>query len=386
MRIGIDAHFASYELRGIGKYVVQLVSGLMHAPEAHEYVVYGDPRIFPQPNGRGNMRFREPRSLPYPVWEQFVLPRWVQQDGIELLHCPANTAPIGLAKHIKLVITIHDVMYLLPESVLTGSKVLRQRFGSFYRRSVVRRVAERADRIVADSEYSKQEIFDYLGIPLERIRAVHLGIDQEYAGRAEGLNTPPAEIGKERRDAAFVLALGAADPRKNTLGVIRAYGARWREFPNQERLVIVGLRDWRTSAACDLVCQLGLDDRVILAGYVSEESLAWLYTKASCFVYPTLYEGFGLPPLEAMACGTPVITSNCTSIPEVAAGAAILVDPKSEKAIGDALARVLRDEALRQELILQGKARVKQFGWQNTVRKTLGVYADLNGHGNGTQV
>ena len=378
MRIGIDAHFASYELRGIGKYVVQLVSGLMQADGTHEYVIYGDPRMFPQPNGRGNVKFRNPGSLPYPVWEQAVLPRWVRQDGVELLHCPSNTAPVALAKQVKLIITIHDVMYLLPGSVLTPSKVFRQRFGNFYRRLVVPRVAGRADRIIAVSKFSKREITEHLRIVPNRIHAIHEGVDEQFARLAGAITSPPKEMGGERLDGPFILALGAGDPRKNTLAVIRAYESRRRELPNQEQLVIVGLRDWRSSAAYGLVRELGLSKDVLFAGYVSEELLAWLYSSSRCFLYPTLYEGFGFPPLEAMACGTPVITSECTSLPEVAGDAAILVDPTADKSIGDALVRVLQDEPLRRQLIQRGREQVRRFGWQDTIQKTLGVYTELS--------
>jgi glycosyltransferase involved in cell wall biosynthesis len=383
MRIGIDAHFASYELRGIGKYVVQLVSGLIRTNAAHEYVIYGDPQMFPQPNGRGNVKFRNPGGMSYPVWEQFVLPRWVRQDGVQLLHCPANTAPVALPKHVRLVITIHDVMYLLPESVLAPSKVFRQRLGNFYRKWVVRRVAKRSDCVVADSEFSKREVVEYLGVAPDRIRAIHLGIDEQFGRLATALTSPPIEIGGERLDGPFVLALGAGDPRKNTLAVIRAYGSRWRELPSQEKLVIVGLRDWRSSAAYNLAHELGLTKQVLFAGYVSEGLLAWLYASSRCFLYPTLYEGFGFPPLEAMACGTPVITSNCTSVPEVAGAAAILVDPTSERSIGDALMRVLQDEPLRHQMIQRGREQVQRFGWQETVQKTLDVYAELSDRANG---
>jgi glycosyltransferase involved in cell wall biosynthesis len=377
MRIGIDAHFASYELRGIGKYVVQLVSGVVTANAGDEYFVYGDPQKFPQLIGRTNVTFRNPDRLPYPLWEQLLLPRWVRQDRLELLHCPANTAPVAHPRKVKLVITIHDVMFLLPASVLSASKVFRQRLGNFYRRLVVTQVARRADRIIAVSEFSKQEIIEYLKILPDRIRVIHEGIDPQFTSLATAITSPP-KIGSESLDTPFILALGAGDPRKNTLAVIRVYASRWQEFPNQEKLVIVGLRDWRFSAAYDLVRQLGLTKNVLFAGYVSEELLAWLYTSARCFLYPTLYEGFGFPPLEAMACGVPVITSDCTSVTEVVGDAAMLVDPASEESIGNAVVRLLRDEALRCQLIQRGRARVREFGWQETVQKTQGVYVELS--------
>jgi glycosyltransferase involved in cell wall biosynthesis len=383
MRIGIDAHLVSYQLRGMGKYVLQLVFGLVQSDESNEYVIYGDPRMFPQLRGRANVKFRDSKGLPYPVWEQLVLPIWVRQDRLELLHCLANTAPMALPRQIKLVVTVHDVMYLLPGSVLSASKVLRQRLGNSYRRMVVPGVARRADRIITDSEFSKQEIAEYLRIIPDRIRVIYPGMDPRFASFADAIASPPKEIGGESLDSPFILALGAGDPRKNTLAVIRVYGSRWRDLPNQEQLVIVGLRDWRSSAAYQLVCQLGLSKRVLFAGYVSEELLAWLYTSSRCFLYPTLYEGFGFPPLEAMACGAPVIASDCTSVCEIAGDAAILVDPSSEESIGNALGRLLRDEPLRRQLIQQGRARVQKFDWQDTVQKTLGVYAELSERANG---
>jgi len=382
MRIGIDAHLASYELRGMGKYVLQLVSGLAMADDRDEYVVYGNSKIFPKLKGCPNIKFRDPGGMAYPLWEQFVLPLWVRQDRLELLHCLANTAPFALPRHIKVVITVHDVMYLLPSSVLSTSNVFRQRLGNFYRRLVVPRMARRADRIITDSEFSKQEIAEYLGILPHRIHVIYLGIDPHMASLADAITLLPKEIGGESLDSPFILALGAGDPRKNTLAVIRAYGSRWRDFPNQEKLVIVGLRDWRSSAAYRLVRQLGLSKKVLFAGYVSEELLVWLYTSSRCFLYPTLYEGFGFPPLEAMACGVPVITSDRTSVSEIAGDAAIFVDPCSDESIGNALLRLLSDEPLRRQLIQKGRAQVQKFNWQDTIQKTLGVYAELSGRRN----
>jgi glycosyltransferase involved in cell wall biosynthesis len=377
MRIGIDAHFASYELRGIGKYVLQLVSGLVKADECNEYVIYGDPQKFPQLSGCSNVKFRDPSGLPYPLWEQLVLPFWVRLDRLELLHCPANTAPIALPRHIKLVMTVHDVMYLLPASVLAASNVFRQRLGNFYRRMVVPGMARRADRIIAVSEFSKREIAEYLGIIPNRIRAIYEGIDPHFASFGGAITSPPEKIGGQSLESPFILALGASDPRKNTLAVIRVYASLWRDLPNREKLVIVGLRDWRSSAAYRLVTELGLSERVLFAGYVSEELLAWLYSSSRCFLYPTLYEGFGFPLLEAMACGVPIIASDCTSVSEIAGDAAILVDPSSEELIGSALLRLLRDEPLRRQLIQQGRARIQKFGWHETVQQTLSVYREL---------
>jgi glycosyltransferase involved in cell wall biosynthesis len=380
MRIGIDARLVSYEIRGIGKYVLHLVSGLVADNENDQYIIYGDPLKFPKLTNCGNVKFRDVGALPYPFWEQIVLPLWARQDRLELLHCPANTAPILLSRKIKLVVTIHDVMYLLPSSVLSASRVFRQRLGNFYRMLVVPTVASRAHRVITVSEFSKREIIQYIRVRPDLIRVIHEGIDACVVPLPEGIPSLPKEIEGGSLDSPFILALGAGDSRKNTLAVIRAYGLRWQEFPNREKLVIVGLRDWRSSDAYDLVCRLGLSKRVSFAGYVSEELLTWLYTSSRCFLYPTLYEGFGFPPLEAMACGTPVITSDRTSVSEIVGDAAILVDPSSDDAIGEALLRLLSDEPLRCQLIQRGKSRIEKFSWKATVQKTLNVYAELGGH------
>jgi glycosyltransferase involved in cell wall biosynthesis len=379
MLIGIDAHYASYQLRGIGKYVVQLVSGLVHTDQSNEYLIYGDPQMFSPLSGCSNVRFRNPTGLPYPVWEQLVLPVWARIDRLDLLHCPANTAPLLLPRDLRLVITVHDVMYLLPASDLSASKVFRQRLGNFYRRRIVPLVAGRASCIIAVSEFSKGEIAEYLKIVPNRIRAIHEGISADFPSLADAIETFPRKIGEGTLDSPFILALGADDPRKNTIAVIRAYATSWHHLPNREKLVIVGLRDWRTSPLYGLVMRLGLNERVVFAGYVPEELLAWLYRSSSCFLYPSLYEGFGFPVLEAMACGAPVIASNNSSVSEIAGNAAILVDPSCEKSISDALLRLLCDERLRRHLIEQGRARIEQFSWQETIRKTLGVYTELGG-------
>ena len=375
MRFGIDAYFASYELRGIGKYVVQLVRGLVSADPSNEYVIYGDAFKFRELSGCERVRFRDPKGITYPIWEQFVLPEWVLKDQVEILHCPANTGPLVMNRHIRLLLTIHDVMYLLPRQTLQPSKVMRQQLGNAYRRFIVPRVVQRADAVITVSEFSKRQICEYLLIEKERVQVVYEGVSADFASLSSREAAAVRQIGATKLDSPFVLALGAGDPRKNTVGVIRAYAAARESLPGREKLVIAGMRDWRHSEAFRLVQKLNLSNDVLFTGYVSEENLAWLYSQAKCFLYPTFYEGFGFPILEAMACGTPVISSNCTSVPEIAGDAAILLDPSSPHAIGAAMVRVLNDDALRRVLIDRGKARVGQMGWQSTIDKTLNMYS-----------
>jgi glycosyltransferase involved in cell wall biosynthesis len=361
----------------MGKYILHLVRGLLRADECNEYVIYGDSRVFAAEHWTARVKFRNPGRVPYPLWEQAMLPVWIRQDRLDLLHCPVNTAPVAMPKGVRLIVTIHDVMFLLPDSLLEASRVLRQRLGNFYRKTVALLTAGRAERVITVSEFSKREIAEHLGIPSNRIRVVHEGVDAEFDSMVERA-TLTRELGcDDLFDSPFVFVLGSGDPRKNTLGVIRAYASIYRDLPEKEKLVIAGLRDWRSSRAYKLAREMGIETKVRFASYVSEATLVWLYRNARCFVYPSKYEGFGFPVLEAMACGTPVITSNCTSIPEIAGDAAILVDPRSSESISGALVRLLQDEVLRSELIRKGRERVLNFGWENTVQNTLAVYESV---------
>ena len=377
MRIGIDAYYASCELRGMGKYIVRLVCGLLDADRSNEFVIYGDAHKFPGLTPRDGVEFRAPRGWGYPIWEQVVLPEWALNDRLDLLHCPANTGPLVMNRHIRLVLTIHDVMCLVPSTILRPSRISRQRFGRAYRRIIMPRAVKRADSLITVSEFSREQISEYLHVERDRVHVVHEGISEEFASLASRGEAPVERIGPVKHDDSFVLALGAGDPRKNTLGVIRAYALASQKLLPRVKLVIAGMRDWRYSEAYRLVQQLGLGNDVLFVGYVSEPALAWLYSHARCFLYPTLYEGFGFPVLEAMACATPVIASNRTSVSEIAGGAALLVDPSSSEAIAAAMLRVLGDAALQRELVLRGKARVHHFSWQSTVSQTMDVYSTL---------
>jgi glycosyltransferase involved in cell wall biosynthesis len=379
MRIGIDALFTARELRGIGKYTRFLVLGLAKAAPENQYVVYGPARAFPELQSHRAIEFRDPRGLPYPVWEQCMMPRWARRDRLDILHSTANTAPLLLPRSVRSVVSIHDVMYLLPAEVMPPSRVPRQYLGNIYRRAVVPRAARRADLVITVSEFSKRQIVEYLGVDASRIRVTYEGVNLLPGEGAPARETPPQCFAGRRLERPFILALGAGDPRKNTARILRAYASVRERLPQEEALVILGMRDWRTSPLRGLAQSLGINDAVFFADYVSDEDLRWFYASARCFLYPTLFEGFGFPILEAMAMGAPVITSNVSAVPEVAGAAALLVDPTSEEAIGEAVLLLLREEPLRAKLREKGRAQIRKFTWEEAVQRTLAVYEEAMG-------
>lgn len=355
---------------------MHLVRGLAKADGQNSYFVYGPRDILPESNEHRNFTVHEPGSLAYPFWEQGLLPLWAQRDHLDVLHCPANTAPLCLPRETKLVLSVHDVMYLLPPSILPPSRVLRQRMGNLYRRIVVPWVVHRANRIITVSEFSKAEIVGRLGVNPDIIRVTYEGVEKPLPASVNTMATPRSFQG-HKLGGRFILALGAADPRKNTKSIIRVYADLRRSQAIEEKLVILGLQRWQSSSFYKLAFELGVIEDVFFADYVTEEELGWFYRSARCLLYPTLYEGFGFPCLEAMAFGTPVITSNVSAIPEVVGDAALLIDPRSCESIREALLRLLRDENLRRTLIGRGRARVANFSWESAVERTLSVYSEL---------
>lgn len=376
MRIGIDASFAAFEWRGVGKYVVHLVNGLVRADTENTYIIYGPRTAFPSISGRKNAVLLDFTHLPFPLWEQAVLPLRVLWDGLDILHCPVNTAPLFLSHKVRLVVSIHDVMYLLPASVLPGARSFRQRLGNIYRRMFVPWAARRADRIVTVSEFSRTQIIERLAVDPAKVHVTYEGVEPHTSPPAD-LCTVLSRFEGYPLDRGYVLALGASDPRKNTDTVIRVYADVRRRRLIDEVLVIVGLHKWCSWPFYRLALDLGIAEDVFFTDYVPQEKMNCLYQSARCLLYPSLYEGFGFPPLEAMSWGTPVITSNVASIPEVVGDAALLVDPRSSEAIKEALLRVLQDDELRNTLVERGYVQWQKFAWKEAVRRTFAVYAGL---------
>jgi glycosyltransferase involved in cell wall biosynthesis len=367
MRIGIDAR--KLHDYGIGTYVRNLVGQLARQDGSSTYVVICRRADAPFIRSLGS-RF-EPlveRAGNYSVLEQFSVPFGLRRARVDLFHAPHYVVSPFIS--CPTVVTIHDCIHL------RFPQYLPNRAASFYARTMMTMAARRAKRILTVSQASKEDILRYLKVPASKIEVIYNALDERLATAPT-----PDEITRVRErlqlTSPFILYAGNIKPHKNVDRLIEAFSILRRRRGDDVKLLIIGDEISKYPNLRRLVHRFQLHQYVRFHGFVSDETLAVLYRLATAFVFPSLYEGFGLPPLEAMAAGTPVITSNVSSLPEVVGDAALLIDPMNAGAIADAMARVLTDATLRADLVRRGCERVKSFSWERSVRRTREVYAEV---------
>ena len=375
MHVGFNAHLlsfgASYRGAGISRYIRNLLPRLLEVSECRFTVYLGD-RAFPPefaPGERFRLRFsRLPTRRPAVrvIWEQVVAPLALATDGIDLLHSLGYVQP--LLAGCRSVVTFHDLSYLLYPASFNAANRL-------YLRTFSRWSAARADRIVAVSEHTKRDLVRLLHVDEGKVDVVHHGIEDTF--RPLGREEVEAFRRRKGLPERFILFLGTIEPRKNLTTLLDAYALLRRDgLPHP--LVIAGARGWQCEGVFGRREQLGLGDRVAFPGYVPYSEQPLWYNAASLFVYPSLYEGFGFPPLEAMACGIPVVASNTSALPEVVGEAGLLCDPRCAEELARAMRRVLLDQDLSRQLAKQGLERARHFSWQEAARRTAEVYAKAN--------
>jgi glycosyltransferase involved in cell wall biosynthesis len=379
LRLGINAYFLRHPATGSGQYLKHLVRALVDLGDTDSVLL-----VSPHATGSAARSFpaaclvRE-ASTPFSgrheqldkVWfEQFSVPRACQSAGADVVHYPYFAAPLRSGRPV--VVTVHDLIPLLMPPYRGGP------LAQAYTR-LATATARRATAIIADSECSRRDIVRLLNVPEDRVTVIYLAADERFKPMAE------AEVAPTRRrhglDCPFVLYLGGIDCRKNAPRLLEAFAALLKSgeqsLPADLTLAVAGDIPSPSAMFPDVrgqVAAMGLRDRVKFIGRVSEEDAPALYNAAEVFVFPSLYEGFGLPPLEAMACGTPVVCSNTSSLPEVVGDAAITVDPEDVGALAEALRRALLDVDLRRERRERGLRRAAQFNWHKTAVETLRVY------------
>ncbi len=378
MRVGIDARFITRQpRRGIGSYSLNLVNELVRLDDTVEYVLY-----IAQSDVEGilpnlpNVAIRQLRPLSYPLWENIALPLAAQKDGLDVLHCLGNTAPYFLPSSVRLVLSIMDVMFLQTGEFVPKPTTLYQKLGRFYRAFSVLFVACRTKKIITISEFSRQDILHFIScINASAVTVTHLSCDPVF-GKVLSKEEQTEAVVSDITCAPFIFCLGAEDPRKNTLRLVRAYLALLKQGDISANLIISGYANFENSQSYQEVIDCDATDKVKFLKFVSIGDLALLYRKATVFVYPSLYEGFGIPILEAFSSGCPVIASNVTSIPEVGGEAVLYFDPLSEDEIAQKLFEVLSSADVREDLQSRGYERASQFSWIKTARKTLAVYRE----------
>jgi glycosyltransferase involved in cell wall biosynthesis len=366
-RVAIDAR----KLRdfGIGTYLRNILVELHRLDTVTPYVVLC--RAFDVERVRDLVpRFRVvvEDAAPYSLAEQIRIPYRLLREGVALVHEPHYVLPP--LTRCRSVVTIHDCIHLM------FPQYLPSRLAHVYARGAMWTATRQAERILTVSEASRRDILRFFDIPAEKVQVVHNAIDDRFL-------TPPDEATTERvrqryqLDHPFVLYVGNIKPHKNIERLIDAFGRARPDGPAGLKLVIIGDEVSKYPTLRQGVHRHKLDKHVRFLGFQPQETLASFYQLAGAFVFPSLYEGFGLPPLEAMACGTPVITSNVSSMPEVAGDAAVLVDPYDVDALAQAMVRVFADQTLRDTLIARGHARARQFSWADSVARIHAVYMDL---------
>lgn len=366
MRLAIDTR--KLHDFGIGTYVSNLVRGLSRLDHDNEYVLICQPKDHEFVRSLGpNFRALVDPSGNYSVREQLSIPLNLWRAKIDLFHAPHYVLP-PLAM-TRSVVTIHDCIHLRFPQYLPNRVALN--YAQFFMASAARR----ASRVLTVSEASKRDIMHFLQTPAAKIDVVYNGFDERLA-------TPTPEDERRVRerfqlDAPFVLYAGNIKPHKNVDRLIEAFAKLRERGLERVNLLIIGDDISKYSSLRRLVHRHQLRQQVRFLGFVSTDTLAALYRLARVFVFPSLYEGFGLPPLEAMASGTPVVTSNTSSLPEVVGDAALLIDPLSADDIADAMVRVLTDDRLRSDLIARGFERVKQFSWDRSVKRTHEIYLEV---------
>ena len=376
MKIGIDCRFVTRQpRRGIGNYSLNLVIALVELDPTIEYILYiAEPDVEGILPNLSNVTVRQLWPSIYPIWENIVLPLAAINDQLDVLHCLGNTAPLLLPSNTPLVLTIHDVMFLQNNEFSPKPITWYQKFGRLYRAFNVPSVARLAAKIVSVSEFSKHDILSLIPrVDASQVVVSHQSCDPIFlntSGFADAFSNDVSEIVRN----PFIFCLGANDPRKNTLCLVCAYLKLLKQKNTSENLVISGYANWEKSESYRVVKEAGAESRVKFLDFITIDELAMLYRNAVVFVYPSLYEGFGIPILEAFSSGCPVIASNVTSIPEVGGDAALYFDPRSEDQIANSLQLVLSDSVLRETLKEKGRVRAKQFSWSETARKTLAVY------------
>jgi glycosyltransferase involved in cell wall biosynthesis len=367
VRIGIDAR--KLHDFGIGTYIRNLLRQLARLDHESEFVLLCRPQdAAGLASLGGNFRAVAETAGNYSVAEQLKIPMALRRERVTLFHAPHYVLPPLVT--CRSVVTIHDCIHLMFPQYLPS----RLAFG--YARTSMSLASRRATRILTVSESSKRDIMRFFGTAAEKIDVIYNAYDDRFAVEPREEDVIRVRERYQLHDE-FVLYAGNVKPHKNLERVIEAFNLVRKRGLEHLKLVMIGDEISKYASLRRAVHRHQLHNYVRFLGYLPEETLAVMYRLAGVFVFPSLYEGFGLPPLEAMASGTPVVTSNVSSLPEVAGDAAILVDPYDPQAIADGIYLVLTDEQLRRDLRKKGVARARQFSWETSVRRVREIYGEV---------
>lgn len=370
MNIGIDIRAARwYRGTGIGTYTYQLINALNNSNYDNTFTLFSDNTNLDL-NFKSNFKLVTlPTIQSNNFWDNVKIPATLTPDMADIYHTPQNGIGLPTNHDVPFVITLHDTIPLhMPETV--GENYLN--LFNTHMKSII----DRCDGIITVSEFSRQDISKDFNFPKEKIHVTYLASEPIYKPTCKHICT---NILKKHYFIPnnYILYVGGFSPRKNISGLIEAFSLIKNKLPKDMYLVIAGTKGKSYSIYKALTDKLNLSDRVLFPGFIEMEHMPYLYGGATLLVYPSFYEGFGLPPIEAMACGTPVIASNVTSIPEILEDSALLCDPYDIDLLGESILSVILDKNLTESLINKGFSKASSLSWNFTAKQTMSAYAKI---------
>jgi len=378
MKIGIEGQrLFRKKKHGMDMVALELIRNLQEIDHENEYVIFvapdEDDSVLKE---TPNFRIVKLEGGFYPLWEQFSLPKAAREAGCDILHCTSNTAPVNCG--IPLVVTLHDIIYM--ESgygkILTGSATPYQKFGNAYRKLIVPQVIKKSRKIITVSHFEKNRIGEFFGMQGDkRLTAVYNGVSEHFKPVTDEAELHRVKM-KYHLPANFFFFLGNTDPKKNTKGTLEAFSDFIKQTGSDYYLVMLDYDHNELEKLLEDIGDESLINRIVLTGYVINTDLPSIYCQSKVFLYPSLRESFGIPMLEAMACGVPVITSNTSSMPEVAGMAACIIDPFKPEEITAALIRILNDKTLNADLARKGYEQAAKFSWKAMAQSVLEIYRE----------
>lgn len=356
MKIGIDIQSTQGKLTGIGHYTKNLLENMKNTPGL-EFSHYRHPKE------------TDLNTIERIYWENILLPKLFKKDNLDILHLTGFAGPLLTGKARKIT-TVHDLIGMIyPANLAPISR--------FYWQCWLPACVKNSRIIIAVSEHTKRDIIKLLKVPQDRIRVTYEAANESfhYIPERQDLRQALKKYGINTR---YILNVGTVEPRKNIVTLIKVFAAYLNRANEREMsLVIVGKKGWSYNECMITAERLSIQKHIIFCDYVDMADLPILYNLAEVFIYPSLYEGFGLPVLEAMRCGTPVICSNTSSLPEIASDSAMLVDPLNDLDILNAIDNVLSDNSLKKSLSDKALKRSEQFSWKRTAQETISIYKEV---------
>lgn len=376
MKIGIEGQrLFRKKKHGMDMVALELIKNLQDLDHENDYFIFVKPDEDSSAlKETANFKIIELKGGPYPTWEQIALPKAALKYGCDVLHCTSNTAPFYTS--IPLITILHDIIYMESSylTILRSSASSYQKMGNIYRKLVVPRVVKKSKKVITVSHFEKNRIGEFFGIKGDpKLDAIYNGVSEHFKPVTDTQELKRIKEKYKLPDNYFFF-LGNTDPKKNTKGTLKAFSDFLKQTKSNHKLVMLDYDKIELNKLLVEINDTDLINSIVLTGYVTNTDLPAIYAQCDVFLYPSLRESFGIPMLEAMSCNVPVITSNTSSMPEIAADAAHIINPLHPEEITSGLIEILNNNAYRKSLCDKGLERSTQFSWKNMAKEYLKLY------------